>query len=213
VDSVIPVVPRKAPLGFNERVFRRGRRWLKKKGLALQGPVPAGVELKPCWRGCLAKLHERYHGVCAYLCIYFERALGAATVDHFVSKSSRIEDAYRWRNYRLACQRMNSRKSTFDDLLDPFTMAPDTFCLSLLDGAISPSPQLDAATRAQAETTIVRLGLDDGDCRRARRDAFDEYLGVGTVGPIPFSSLRKHHPFVAYEVNRQQMRRPDDGGP
>lgn len=210
---MIPVTPRKAPQGFNQKVYRPGRDWLKKEGLPLRGAVPKGAQLPPYWRECLGELHERYGGVCAYLCIYFPRALGAATVDHFISKSSSIEEAYRWRNYRLACPRMNSRKGTFDNLLDPFNIVPYTFFLSLFDGSIAPNPALDPVVLLQAQTTIDRLGLDDEDCRRARLGAFDEYMGLDGAGPIPFSSLRRHHPFVAYEVDRQQLRRPDDGGP
>lgn len=210
---MIPVTPRKAPPGFNAKVYRRGCEWLKKEGHPLRGLMPKGVQFEPYWRDCLADLHERYGGVCAYLCIYIEPALGATTTDHFVCKSSCIEEAYRWRNYRLACLRMNSRKGTFDELLDPFTIAPNTFLLNVLDGSISPNPLLDAATQVQAQVTIDRLGLDDNDCRKARLNAFNEYMGFDGAGPIPYSSLRKHYPFVANELERQRLRRSDDGGP
>lgn len=207
---MIPVAARKAPKGFNEKVYRPGVQWLKSKGLPLSGKKPQGVELEPFWREILPQLHDAYGGVCAYLCIYFEKALGSHTVDHFIGKSNDIGEAYRWRNYRLACQRMNQRKGTSEDLLDPFTIAPNTFCLNVWDGSISPDPHLDQTLKIRAQTTIDRLGLDDADCRRTRVNAFNEYIGVNSAGPIPFAHLKKRHPFVAYEVERQNLRRPND---
>ncbi|XXT24329.1 hypothetical protein WME94_22605 [Sorangium sp. So ce429] len=202
---VIPVQQRRAPKGFNEKVYRPGRRWLKENGHPLQGPARARdgrlIDLRPFWRECLDDLHKRYGGICAYVSIYIDPVTGSRTADHFIAKSSAIEHAYRWRNLRLACSKLNGRKGIFDDLLDPFQIQPETFHLNLLTGAISPNPALPQQLKDQAQTTIFRLGLDDPDCRARRLKYFDDYHRKD----ITEKYLKEHCPFVWCEVHRQGM--------
>jgi len=201
---VIPVKPQLAPKGFRENVFKPGRGWLKKNGLPLSGAIPPGTELKPYWRWCLSALHDRYGGVCAYLCIYIEKALRAHSVDHFVPKSKKIEHAYRWSNYRLACPSMNSRKQSFEDVLDPFELDDETFHINFLDGSIAPNPALPKVARETAQDTIDRLGLDEEDCRKMRRETYDDYRQRSD--PADFLLyLAKKSPFVASEIRRQKL--------
>lgn len=201
---MIPVKRRRAPAGFNEKVLRPGRRWLKQNRLPASGQVPEGVQLEPFWHACLDDLHRKYGGICAYVCIYIEKVTGARSVDHFVAKSSAIEQAYRWSNYRLACHKMNARKGAFDDVLDPFVVQEGTFVLNLFDGSIKPRPGLDAALRQRAEDTIQRLGLDDEECRSVRRGYFTDYI----TREISLDYLRRRCPFVWQEVMRQKALRP-----
>lgn len=63
----------------------------------------------------LKDLYDRYEGVCAYVSIYIDRVTGSRSVDHFIAKSSAVEHAYRWSNYRLACGKINGRKGVFGD--------------------------------------------------------------------------------------------------
>ena len=203
---MIPVKRKPVPKGFNTKVYRPGRRWLKAKGLPLHGPVPKdkdgkAIPLEPYWRECLGELHDRYGGVCAYVSIYIDRVTGSRTVDHFIAKSSAIEHAYHWSNFRLACGKINGRKGIFDDLLDPFEIKKGTFHLNLLTGAIFPNPALLQPLKDQAQTTIDRLGLDDADCRSDRLEFFDDYRKK----EITDSYLRKKCPFVWFEVHRQKM--------
>jgi uncharacterized protein (TIGR02646 family) len=173
---VIPVQQQPPPSGFYRNVREPARRWLKDSNMPLSGPVPKDRELKAFWTECLDDLYAAYDGVCAYVSIRINRVTGARSTDHFIAKSSAIEHAYRWSNYRLACQKMNSRKGTFDALLDPFEIGERTFVLNLLDGSIKPSPDLDEETRKRAQDTIDRLGLDDEeDCRRQRREYLTNY--------------------------------------
>ncbi|HSN98676.1 MAG TPA: hypothetical protein VLS89_10345 [Candidatus Nanopelagicales bacterium] len=193
---------RKAPKGFNKKVYRRGRRWLRKNGHPLQGPAIGKdgrpIKLRAYWRACLQDLYDRYDGVCAYVSIYIDRVTGARSVDHFVAKSSAVEHAYRWSNYRLACGKVNGRKGTFDDLLDPFQIEEQTFLLNLLTGRIYPNPRLPQPLRDQAQLTIDRLGLDDADCKLARLQFLDDYREKR----ISDAYLKERCPFVWYEVHR-----------
>ncbi|MRG98469.1 hypothetical protein [Polyangium spumosum] len=205
---MIPVQPRGQPKGFNQKVYRPGVKWLRNNNLPRRGAVPKGadgknVELHPYWRHCLDDLYRRYRGVCAYAAMHIPRTTGARSTDHFIAKSSAIEHAYRWRNLRLACTKVNARKGAFDELLDPFEIAPDTFHLNLFTGSIFPNPALAADLKHRAQTTIERLGLDDEDCRKDRRDYFDDYR----MGETSEAYLKKRCPFVWYEVHRQKLKR------
>jgi hypothetical protein len=197
---VIPVEEKPPPPSFDERVREPALRWLEENQWPLSGPVPKGrPPLKPFWLACLDELYDAYGGVCAYVAIRINRVTGARSTEHYVAKSAAIEDAYRWSNYRLVCQRMNSRKGKVADVLDPFEIAHETFVLNLLDGSIAPGPAIDPATRVRAQETIDRLGLDDGDCRRARLEAYTRYLEKS----FPEEYLREECPFAWYEARRQ----------
>lgn len=195
---LIPVAPQPEPADFDARVRQPGLNWIRAQGLDLANPMPTGTTLKPCWRDCLKELHKVYGGVCAYACLYIPRTTGARSVDHFVAKSSALDQAYEWSNYRLACAKMNARKNAFDDVLDPFALVPETFRLNLFTGAISPNPTLERQESRAAQQTIDRLGLDDPDCREDRREFFDEY----TSGEISEAQLQRRAPFVWQEAQR-----------
>jgi uncharacterized protein (TIGR02646 family) len=202
---VIPVEPRPEPPDFDARVRKPAREWLAQKGLPARGPAPKDVELPPYWRACLDDLHRAYGGVCAYVSVYIEKVTGSRSVDHFIAKSTAIEDAYEWPNYRLACGIMNSRKRDFADVLDPFEIAEGTFELDLVSGKISPGAALDADQRQKAQDTIDRLGLDDRECRDLRTKYFTAYL----EGYISAHYLERHCPFVWREVSRQKAFRKE----
>jgi uncharacterized protein (TIGR02646 family) len=204
---MIPVTPRPEPPRFDERVRRPGRNWLEQQAIPLDTRLEPGTKLHPYWRECLDDLHTSYGGVCAYLCIYVERCAGGASTDHFVAKSKRADLAYEWSNYRFACSMMNSRKRDFEDVLDPFSLAPDTFRLELSLGRIYPNPDLPEPDREAARGTIMRLDLDHDRCREMRRRRWHDY--VAARGPIknpPLEDqLRCYSPFVWLEARRQEL--------
>lgn len=162
-------------------------------------------ELPPHWRKCLPHLYDAYKGICAYLCVLIQPGTGARTVDHFAPKSSHRELAYEWSNYRLACSLMNSRKSSFEDVLDPTAVENDWFILDLSFLQILPNPNLDHPTMVKVQATINRLKLNDADCREAREVYFKAYLDKDD--PMPFTLLEKWSPFVARELRRQGAER------
>lgn len=198
---MIPVAPQPEPATFDALVRRPGKEWLKKRKIPLNKRLAPATKLTDLWVRCLDDLYEAYGGVCAYLGVFFERSTGAGSVDHFVAKSRRAGQAYEWSNYRLACRSMNGSKSDFDDVLDPFTLAAETFRLELVTGRIYPNPALDAVAARAAQDTIERLGLDDDVHRRMRARHFTQY------GQAQFTAgfLRAHSPFVWYEAHRQGL--------
>lgn len=197
---MIPVAPQPEPADFDERVRQPGLNWLHANGFDLTQPLPAGTKLQPYWQKCLPDLYRLYGGICAYVSIHIPRTTGARSVEHFVAKSSTPSQAYEWTNFRLACSKMNSRKNAFEDVLDPFTLTPETFLLNLFDGAIRVNPALPPELQTLAQTTIERLGLDDEDCRDDRREYFDDYLNNRDE-----AVLKRKAPFVWYEARRQKL--------
>lgn len=198
---MIPVIEQPEPASFAENVRKKGLSHLVKKGIPLNQPLPAKADIEPYWRACLTDLHQAYGGICAYLCAYIERGLGAASVDHFVAKSAEASLAYEWKNYRLACSIMNSRKGVYDDVLDPFSLPGHLFRLELSTGHIYPDPGLNPELMKDAQATINRLALDDQQCRKVRTDWYQEYLEY----ELPSDYLKKKSPFVWYEANRQGL--------
>lgn len=198
---MIPVTAQPEPANFDGEVRRKGLAHLANKGYALNQSLPPKAEIIPYWRSCLTELHRSYSGICAYLGIHFERVMGGGSVDHFIAKSSQASLAYEWSNYRLACTTMNSRKGAFEDVLDPFALAPDLFRLQLSTGHIYPNPELAPQAMRVIEDTIARLGLDDAQCRDLRATWYQEYL----EHDLPAEYLKKKSPFVWYEANRQGL--------
>lgn len=137
---MIPVTLKPEPENFDTDVRQRGHAWLGEKGIALTKAPPKASILPTYWRCSNKQLWEAYFGVCAYLAIYFEWVTGASSTDHFIAKSRHAGDAYEWNNYRLCCMGANRNKTKFDDVLDPFSLAPDTFILNLVTGCIKANP-------------------------------------------------------------------------
>ena len=198
---MIPVTEKPEPRVFDDRVRRPGLKWLSDNKVALDQPPPKPADLPPYWRKTQKKLWDAYEGVCAYLCIYFEWPLGAQSTDHFIAKSRLAGQAYEWKNYRLSCLGMNRVKNRFDDILDPFDIAADTFVLTLATGEINPNPELPNDVQTLAEATIERLKLRDPETNRMRAAHFDDYLRE----EVSVGYLKRHSPFVWYEARRQGL--------
>lgn len=201
VVEVIPVVMQPEPSGFDTKVRKKGLRWLKSKKIPLHQKLLPGTEIKPYWRACLPDLHKSYDGICAYLSIFMEPALGAASTDHFIAKSQAAGQAYEWSNYRLACKDMNARKRDYDSVLDPIGLAQFTFRIVFLTGEIYPNPTLAGADLKAAQDTIEILGLDDPGCRAMRAAHYLDYSNKD----ISARFLKKRSPFVYLEIKRQGL--------
>jgi uncharacterized protein (TIGR02646 family) len=196
---VIPVTPQPEPQDFAKLVRAPGLKWIKKSGLNPNQPVPSGTEIPSHWTKCLSVLRDAYGGICAYVCVYVPKVVGAPSVEHFVPKSRHLNQAYEWNNYRFVCAKMNSRKHDFEDVLDPFILEPESFELNLGDGGIAPHPRLNAVERREAVKTIKRLKLDDAECRSMRL----EFIQAFRTHQITAEYLNRQAPFIWFEMQRQ----------
>lgn len=156
------------------------------------------------WTEALPALRTAYNHVCGYICVYIEPVTGAASVDHMLPKSRAWDEVYEWRNYRLACSLMNSRKNDYQDVLDPFEVADDWFQIELVGYQVIARVDLDTPTKEKVQSTITRLKLNDADCLKLRED----YAGNYFEGHISLDYLRRRAPFLALEIERQGMVRP-----
>jgi hypothetical protein len=112
---MIRVSPAPEPADFDARVRQPGLAAIAE----LVGEAPAAgrrgrrrtrvvdrrEELRPkdfpaFWTEALDDLLLAYRRLCAYLALYIEPATGAASVDHFVPKSTAWDRVYEWSNYR-----------------------------------------------------------------------------------------------------------------
>ena len=151
----------------------------------------------PYWTEAIEDLMQAYHRICAYSCFAIHPVTGSASVDHFAPKSRSWDRVYEWENYRLACSRLNARKTNFTDLLDPFEVQDGWFQLELVGFQVIPNPSLDPLVREQVIHTIDTLDLNDF-CQEREIDS-EEYWAKH----VSLKILTQESPFVAKELRRQ----------
>lgn len=194
---MIHVEPQPEPDDFDQLVRRPGQAYLS----SLAGP-PRQWKGRDYWGRTLSGLHRSYGGICAYCATWIPYTTGISTVDHYVPKSENSALAYEWGNFRLASLRMNSRKGTNRDVLDPFEIDDGWFILDVPSMMIRPGPGLSAQVRRQVEDTIVRLKLNrDEDTVTARLQWVKDYCSEC----FSFEYLRSKAPFIAQELQRQDL--------
>jgi uncharacterized protein (TIGR02646 family) len=192
---MIPIIKRKAPKNFNEKVKQPGLKWLKTLGHPPKNNEWANHDY---WTKYNEELYNAYSGICAYLAIYFDFVTGASSTDHFIPKSKKPQLAYEWSNFRLSCLGANRRKGT-KTILDPFTIQKNTFFINFLNGRIYPNPKLSQKEKKLAEETIIALQLDDEKTRKMRRKHFQNYRKK----EYSKDWLQKNSPFVYQEMERK----------
>lgn len=185
---MIPVQRQPEPPSFETAVRAKGR-----KVTPPLPPVPSKFwKNRDYWRNAIPDLYASYNGVCAFSGIYIHPITGFGSVEHFLPKSDFPQLAYEWDNFRLICGLMNSRKSNFTDVLDPFEIPPDTYSLNPQSGEITIHPNCPPALRPAAAQTITRLQLNDGELQKIRHDDYYRYAN----GDWSESELRRQNPFV-----------------
>ncbi|MGD1102697.1 MAG: hypothetical protein ABSA59_11575 [Terriglobia bacterium] len=87
--------------------------------------------------------------------------------------------------------------------MDPFLIQNGWFVIDFPSMLVRPQPDLDPEIQQQVQATIDRLGLnDEGTCLKSRVDWLSEYC---CQDGIPFDYLRRHAPFIAAELERQDL--------
>ena len=195
---MIPVEPAVEPDKFDDEVRTPGLAWISTNKLDPKKPVPSRTKIPPLWRKCAADLRRSYSSVCAYSSMHIHLVTGAPTVEHYAPKSKNVGLAFEWSNYRFVCQLMNSRKSCFEDVLDPFLIQDNTFALSFLTGEIEPGASVGALV-GKCRETIKRLRLNQEHVSETRLKYYKDYID----GEISKNKLKEYAPFVYYEAVRQ----------
>jgi hypothetical protein len=110
--------------------------------------------------------------------------------------------AYEWGNFRLCRKRLNANKSNQRDVIDPFTLPPESFKLDFRTFLLAPNSTLPPADRKRVASTIDRLQLNfDNDYVDERIGAIRRYcLGSATI-----PQLVTLYPLIAAEMHRQDF--------
>jgi hypothetical protein len=198
--GVIPVNPAPEPANFNAQVRIPGASYLASL------PVGQTVRFKKSnsyWTRALPDLHRAYHGICAYTCHYIPSDTGMDTADHFQPKKAFPNLAYEWTNLRLVSNRMNARKGTFTDVVDPFAVLPGMFELDFPSLQVKPGAAMTGTNRSLADSTIKRLKLNHERNINARL----EYVVRYRDSRYDFQHLAEHAPFIYSELQRQGISR------
>jgi len=172
----------------------------RRRKIAEQREAIPGAAFPPFWTAALKDLLGGYQRICAYTCLYIHPATGAASADHIIPKSAAWDRVYEWTNYRLACSLMNSRKGVASVVLDPFDVEDHWFGLEFVGYQVIAREGLPAQILRHVDETIYRLRLNDEECRRAREEYAECYLGPEGLS---LSYLEKHAPFISRELRRQ----------
>ena len=199
---MIPVIPAPEPGGFNANVRVPGQLFLATN----QQPTGNQWRNHDYWRAALTDLHHAYSGICNYCSSFTPRSASGtsegSSVDHFVPKSAAPLQAYDWDNFRLCRPRLNNRKDSHQDVLDPFTLPSDWFHLNFQTFLILPNPTLAQTDQALVVATIDRLQLNvDSDYVNERIRVVQSYC----AGAATFNQVHRRYPFIAAEMTRQNF--------
>lgn len=194
------------PVNFNEIVRIPGNRWVA----SVRKPTAKQFQSHAYWTEILRQLYDCYDRVCAFVCHWIPSDTGYATVEHFKPKTKYPELAYEWSNFRLVSGRLNGRKHLAEDVLDPFEIRDGMFAIDFASMCVEPVIGLSSVETEQVKTTIKRLRLnDDSTCVEARWEWFKVYLEIAFESAQEqraFKWLQKKAPFIAKELQRQQLR-------
>lgn len=191
---MIPITLQPEPHEFDRNVRKRGQSFLA------INPSPTSDQFKPhhYWKWAATELYEAYRRICAYSCTYIPTPKGCS-VDHFLPKSKRPDQAYEWQNFRLSLHRLNVYKGDAD-IIDPFSVQPGWFVLDFPSCLVKPGDGLPGDLKQQIEHTIKTLKLNDDDSLVQDRCDIMVMFAKEEVA-LPF--LEKRYPFLAEEVIRQ----------
>ncbi len=191
----MPIKKQKEPPHFFETVQKPGEEFLA------HHPEARGSKLRAYWREIIPDLHKAYHSICAYTCHWISDDTGWSTVDHFKPKELYPHDAYRWDNYRLVCGRLNGRKGTSENVLDPFTLQEGWFALLFPSLLLTTGKHITEEEAKRVKQTIKILKLNDSTCVSGRRSWLQPYLD----GMYGMAYLEEKAPFLASELKRQNL--------
>lgn len=202
------------PPGFDAEVRQPGALALRELAGDPTVPPRRGPKRKnvpDVWTRALPELRVRYRRTCAYLAMYIHPATGRDTVDHFLPwRADPARRAFEWGNFRYASHEVNRAKGT-RRVLDPFEVEDGGFRLNLATFEVEArQPVADSDAEVWRDTLAM---LNEPVFRDARAWYHDRYLGIaeGFTAPMPWATLAREAPFVARELERHGLRRPERG--
>jgi hypothetical protein len=197
---MIPIKPQPEPDVFNQKVRIPGTGFLKK----VSGSKLTNKQWQhhDYWKEIRSDLYEAYNHMCAYNAHWIATGSSVPNVDHFIPKYVKPELAYEWSNYRLASDLANKLKGVWQDVLDPFCIGENWFFLDFPSLMVHPNPELLPEIQEQIWATINRLRLNEEQNIVEERS---NWLRMYCKGGTNFSFWKNYAPFIAYELERQNL--------
>lgn len=178
--------------------------------LSTPSPIAKDWRQHDYWRKIHKPLYKKLRGVCVYCASWTPRrsrsqiGIDSTSIDHFVPKSIEPNKAYEWSNFRLSRTRLNIRKGSHTDVIDPCVISDGWFILDFTTFLIKPAPSLSNDIVATITATINRLKLNDDN------DYVNERIGIirnYTLGKMTFLQLQEKYPFIAQQIRDQDFDR------
>ena len=197
---MIRVIEQPEPSNFDKKVRVPGNKFL----LVNSKPIKNEWKGKEYWRKAIPELCISYKRMCAYCATKIPATTGEPTVDHYIPRVEDPTKAYEWTNFRLSSKRFNSKKH-IKKIIDPFEVMPDWFTIDFDTYLIRPNRTPNVLTEDQfniIEYTITALDLNtDDDIVTERIEYINDYI----KGDLSFNQLKRWVPFIAYELERQNL--------
>jgi hypothetical protein len=195
---MIPVKRQNEPENFNNDVRIKGLRFLGRN------PHPTSKEFGKhnYWKNINSELYRLYKGICAYTGEWFSGSQSNVSIDHFIPKTIAPRLAYEWDNYRLTTQKINNNKGDIIGLIDPFEVQFGWFILDFPSCLIKPNSDLPITEYEKVKFTIKVLKLNSDDEIVQNRCNIIIYF---INGDISFKFLKERYPYIAYELERQDL--------
>lgn len=195
---MIPVVPQPEPEDFDELVRKKGKKFLSKFTDSI--PTSRQWGRNDYWNEVRTHFYAAYKGICAYS-VHWIPLTANPNIDHYIPKSVNKDLAYEWSNYRLACALVNTLKGDYQDVVDPFTLKKNSFLLDFPSLLLRVNPALEPEEIGKLEKTIQRLRLNSEIFVNDRSRWLEPYC----LGEIDFPFFKRNAPFIAYELERQDL--------
>lgn len=195
---MIPITLKPEPDDFNTKVRILGQKFLENY------PNPTKENWKKkgnkIYRKASKQLRDKYNKICAYSAEWVPS--GDKSIDHFIPKSVDKNLAFEWNNFRLCFEILNQNKGS-QIILDPFKIKETWFVIDFDTYLIKSNQKLDDELREAIYDTVNKiLKLNDNIFLNRRIKWIDTYY-KGTIATI--EGLRRKAPFIAYELERQDL--------
>ena len=200
---MIPVSLPAPPAHYQTGVQQPGSAFLT----AIPNPTNDECNRHRYWQRIHQDLYNWHHGVCVYCASWTPHprqrgGIDHTSIDHFVPKSQNRQLAYEWSNFRMVRSKLNNRKDSFQDVLDPCTLQPGWFRLNFTTFFLEPDSALPRQARLQVSSTIRRLLLNgDSAYVNERARAIYRY----SAGNMTFGDVQRLYPFIASEMQAQKF--------
>jgi len=156
------------------------------------------------WRAIHDEMYLAYHGICMYCASWTPRTSKGgsflqSSIDHFIPKGPYPKFAYRWENFRLCRNDINTKKATGLYVPDPFFVRNIWFTIDFATWRVGPSAKAPEYLRHRIRSTFVILGLNEDFYIEERVNAASIYVHR----PLERPELRKLYPFLTGEIEKQ----------